>query len=72
MDRKKKFIKFVTLESPDSWKLLYYPGRIILLLITIIPTVYALYLSLHYYNLGKLRDKKFIFLQNYIELFQDE
>lgn len=71
-EKKKKLIRFMTLESPHSWKLLYYPGRVILLLITIIPTIYALILSLQDYNLAQVDNKKFVFLQNYLDIFMDD
>ncbi|MDC7287566.1 sugar ABC transporter permease [Blautia schinkii] len=72
MNRKQKIVRFLTLESPNSWKLLFYPGRIVLLLITMVPTVFALVFSLQDYNLAKVASRKFVFLKNYIDIFQDD
>lgn len=70
--KKASWKKLITLESEDSWKLLFYPGRIILFVITMVPTIYALILSFQKYNLAKAAERKFVFLQNYIDVFQDE
>lgn len=71
MTRKERLWKFVTLESENSWKLLYYPGRWILLILTMVPTIYALFLALHSYNLAKPAARTFVFLGNFVRVFQD-
>lgn len=63
--------KFVTLESPNSWKMLLYPGQWILLVLTIVPTLYTVWLSLQSYNLAKVNQKSFVFLQNFIDVIRD-
>lgn len=70
-NRKQNIIRFLTLESPSSWKLLFYPGRIILLLITMIPTIFAVVFSLQDYNLARVSSRKFVFLKNYLDIFKD-
>ena len=66
-----KVKKFVTLESDNSWKFLYYPGQIILLIITMVPTIYALILSLQKYNLAKPQERHFSFLGNYWDVLMN-
>ena len=70
--KKKKVKKFLTLESDNSWKLLYYPGRYILLILTIVPTFLALGLSMFSYNLAKPKQTHFIFLKNYLDVLTDK
>jgi multiple sugar transport system permease protein len=56
----------------NSWKLLLYPGVAVLFVITILPTIYALFLSMQQYNLSKPQERKFVFLSNYVHVFLDE
>lgn len=63
-----RFKRFITLESDSSWKLLYYPGQIILLIITMVPTIYALILSFQKYNLAKPQERHFSLFGNYIDV----
>lgn len=72
VDWKHKAKKFITLESESSWKLLFYPGRWILLLLTLVPTLYALYLSFFSYNLAKPTRREFVLLGNFLEVFKDK
>jgi len=67
-----KITKFVTLESNNSWKLLYYPGKWILMIITVVPTLFALWLSFQNYNLAQVNQRSFVFLQNFVDIFKDE
>jgi multiple sugar transport system permease protein len=66
-----RFVRAITLESENSWKLLVYPGVILLFIITIVPTLYALFLSLQSYNLAKPNERHFNFFLNYINIFLD-
>lgn len=68
---RRKLVRFVTLEDSKSWKLLFYPGRWILLLLTMVPTVYALWLSLYSYNLAKANRREFVFLKNFADVLTD-
>jgi len=48
------------------------PAVIALAAIGIVPLLYAAWTSLHFFNLTKLRDVRFIGLENYIEVLTDE
>lgn len=63
--------RLVSLESENSWKLLLYPGRWILLILTMLPTLYALYLSMHQYNLARADRIAFVFLNNFWKVLTD-
>lgn len=67
----RKLKRIAALEDAQSWKLLFYPGRWILFLLTMVPTIYALWLSLHSYNLAKADQREFVFLDNFIEVLTD-
>lgn len=71
MKWKRKVKRFVTMESENSWKLLFYPGRWILLILTLVPTIYALYLSFFNYNLAKANRREFVFLDNFVKVLKD-
>jgi multiple sugar transport system permease protein len=66
-----RFVRAITLEHENSWKVLVYPGIIFLFVITILPTLYALFLSLHSYNLAKPTERHFNFFMNYVKIFSD-
>ena len=68
---KEKIKRLVTLESESSWKLLFYPGRWILLLLTMVPTIYAFWLSIQNYNLAKPTQRSFVLLRNYLNVVTD-
>jgi multiple sugar transport system permease protein len=61
----------ITLEHEHSWKLLLYPGVFFLFIITIVPTVYALLLSLQQYNLAKPNERHINFFLNYFFVLKD-
>jgi multiple sugar transport system permease protein len=63
--------RFITLEHEQSWKLLLYPGIFLLFIITILPTVYAVFLSLQQYNLAKPSERHFVFIMNYLHVLTD-
>ncbi len=62
---------FVHLEKSGSYKLLLYPGVIVMLLLTVVPTVFALVISLQNYNLAAPWDRGFVFLDNYLNVLKD-
>jgi multiple sugar transport system permease protein len=66
-----RFVRIITLENKNSWKLLVYPGIILLFIITIVPTLYALFLSFQSYNLAKPNERHFNFFLNYVNIFLD-
>ncbi|EOS72498.1 hypothetical protein C817_05433 [Dorea sp. 5-2] len=68
---KEKIKRLVTLESENSWKLLFYPGRWILFLLTMVPTIYAFWLSIQNYNLAKPTQRSFVLLRNYLNVVTD-
>lgn len=68
----KRILDMVTLESEQSWRVLLYPGILVLILITIVPTLFALYISMHNYNLAKPDEFQFVFLSNFLKAFQDK
>ncbi len=59
------------MESENSWKLLFYPGRWILLLLTMVPTIYAFWLSIQNYNLAKPTQHSFVLFRNYLNVLTD-
>lgn len=69
--RHNRIIAFLTLETKSAPKLLMGPIVIFLLAITVFPTLYALYISMHNYQLTNPLEMKFVGLDNYAALFTD-
>lgn len=74
-DNNHSFIKkcklFFSLETKTAPKLLMGPAVIFLLAITIIPTIYAIYISLQSYKLSDPLNRSFVWFKNYLDLFTD-
>lgn len=62
--------KFWDGETAEKW-LFLAPAGIYLVLMTIFPFLYSVYLSLYKVKLTRLAQKKFIGLENYLDLFSD-
>lgn len=69
--RKRRMMSLLTLESRSASKILMGPIVVFLLAITVFPTLYALYISLHNYQLTDPLGMKFIGLDNYATLLTD-
>lgn len=67
---KHRIYLFFSLESPSAHRLLMAPLVLLLLTITIVPTIFAVNTSLHDYRLTEI-DKDFIWFQNFIDVFKD-
>lgn len=70
MNFRKKMLQVLTLESPAPHRILLAPMVILLFTITIIPTLFAVYTSLHDYRLTEI-DKPFVGLKNFTDVLTD-
>lgn len=67
---KQKLAAFFTLETASAYRLLLAPLVVLLLAITVVPTLFAIYTSTHDYRLTEL-DKDFIGISNFVDVLKD-